>query len=394
MLIFYIFATILIIQSLISLLQGFQYLRYFQNISVSSDFTPSAAIIAPCKGIDQSMNKFLDSLFSQNYSNYQIVFVVEDQADPAFKEIVSWQEKFPKIKSRCLIAGKSQNCGQKVHNLQVAISTLGKEVEVFAFVDSDICLPSHWLKCLINPLKDKEVGATTGYRWFIPSNFASLLRSIWNASIATSLGDHRNNFAWGGSMAILQKTFEAIGVENYWKTTISDDYALTKAVKDAKLYVKFVPFCLVPSLGDCRFSEMLEFTTRQIIITKVYSPNLWKLLLFSNTIFNLTFFVGLFWGLYLYLVYFKYSVLLLTVIIYLLGVWKSHLRIKAIKLVLPEYQNVKLLYHISYYLFSPLVALVFGYNLLISLTTNQITWRGIKYQLQSDKSCIRIGTNN
>lgn len=393
MTLFYIFAGLLIIQSLISLLQGFHYLKYFQQYKDTvQDFTPSVAIIAPCKGVDHSMDKFLQSLFEQNYPNYQIVFVVEDQLDLAFEQITDCQKKYPKIKSRCLIAGKSQSCGQKVHNLQVAVSTLGKEVAVFAFVDSDICLPSHWLKSLVSPLVNKDIGATTGYRWFIPDNFASLLRSIWNASIATSLGDHRNNFAWGGSMAILQETFESIGVENYWKTTISDDYALTKAIKDAKLYIKFIPLCMVASLGSCSFSEMLEFTTRQIIITKVYSPNLWKLLLFSNTIFNITFFIGLFLGAYLAITKFQYLPFLLTLTIYLLGLWKSYLRLKAIELVLSDYKNLISSYRWGYYLLSPLIALIFCYNLLISFITNQVTWRGITYKLQSDNHFVRVNS--
>ncbi|MBL8196943.1 MAG: glycosyltransferase family 2 protein, partial [Blastocatellia bacterium] len=365
MILFYIFAILLIIQSLISLKQGFSYLSYFQKFSYKKDFIPRVAIIAPCKGLDASMAEYFKSLFEQDYPNYQITFVVENSLDPALREINKWQALYPKIQTNCAIAGTSDKCGQKVHNLKVAINSLDQNVEAFAFVDSDVCLPKTWLMALIAPLADKTVAATTGYRWFVPTDnrLASLLRSIWNGSIATSLGDHQNNFAWGGSMAILRSTFYKIDVERYWQGTVSDDYGLTQAVKASKQAIKFVPSCLVPSLGGCSFSELLEFTTRQIIITKVYSKALWWLLFISNSMFNLVFFVGLVLGIILFIKDFNFWPLLLVLIIYFLGIWKSVLRIKAIKLVLTDYEKIISQKLFSYYFFSPLVALIFGYNL-------------------------------
>src|SRR5262249_6631219 len=155
--------------------------------------------------------------------------------------------------------------------LLAAVATLEadieSDIEVLAFADSDVCLKRGWLRALVAPLSDRAVGATTGYRWFIPTSggLVSLLRSALNGSIATTLGGHRNNFAWGGSMAILRSTFERIKVREYWRGTVSDDFALTGAVKAAGLFVKFVPACLVPSFGDCSLKELFEFTTRQII---------------------------------------------------------------------------------------------------------------------------------
>lgn len=392
MILFYIFAILLIIQSLISLKQGFDYLSYFQKFSYKKDFIPRVAIIAPCKGLDASIAEYFKSLFEQDYPNYQITFVVENSLDPALREINKWQALYPKIQTNCAIAGTSDKCGQKVHNLKVAINSLDQNVEAFAFVDSDVCLPKTWLMALIAPLADKTVAATTGYRWFVPTDnrLASLLRSIWNGSIATSLGDHQNNFAWGGSMAILRSTFYKIDVERYWQGTVSDDYGLTQAVKASKQAIKFVPSCLVPSLGGCSFSELLEFTTRQIIITKVYSKALWWLLFISNSMFNLVFFVGLVLGIILFIKDFNFWPLLLVLIIYFLGIWKSVLRIKAIKLVLTDYEKIISQKLFSYYFFSPLVALIFGYNLIMSLGRNQITWRGITYKLISNSETIVI----
>ncbi len=404
MIIFYIFAGLLIVQGLASLWEGFRYLSYIRaNVASPQSLArdeilmrkrdetlPRAAIFAPCKGIDAAMNEYLRALFELDYPNYQIFFIVESREDSAAAEIERWQHRYPAIEARCLVAGLSDNCGQKVHNLLAALDQVDDEIAVYAFVDSDVCPARGWLRELVAPLSDGSVGATTGYRWFIPTDgrFASLLRSAWNGSIATTLGGHRGNFAWGGSMAILRATFDRIDVRRYWQGAVSDDYGLTRAVQAANLYVKFAPACLTPSLGGCSLAELLEFTTRQIIITRIYSSGRWVLLLISNLLFNLVFFSGLALSVRAIIKEQNFSPLIIIAIIYLLGVWKGYLRIQAIKLMLTEYQQEISRYRWAYYLLAPLVALIFLYNLIASATTNRITWRGIAYELRSSNETI------
>lgn len=385
MTIFYLFVSLLLLQSLISFKQGLAYLQYFRSSLASplADFTPVVAIIAPCKGLDNGMERYLDSLFQLDYPNYQIIFVLEDQTDLAIPLITYYQAQYSHIPCQLLIAGCSQNRGQKVHNLLTAVANLKPEVAALAFIDSDIYVPRHWLRTLVAPLADRTIGATTGYRWFIPSsNLATLLRSVWNGTTATSLGNHRNNFAWGGSMAILTETFKQIEVEKFWQGTVSDDYGLTCAVQKANLYVKFMPQCLVPSLGETSFQELREFTTRQVIITRIYSPKLWRVLFISNMLFNLVFYLGLGIGIFQAL-HGQMLTLVLMGIIYLLGVGKGYLRFKSISLILTEHKPLLSRYRWAYYSLAPVVALLFFDNLIGSLQTNRITWRGITYQLDS-----------
>jgi cellulose synthase/poly-beta-1,6-N-acetylglucosamine synthase-like glycosyltransferase len=125
-------------------------------------------------------------------------------------------------------------------------------------------------------LSDKSIGAITGYRWFIAESggFASQLRSVWNASIASALGEREDkNFCWGGSTAIRKSTFEKLRIQERWRGTVSDDFLMTRVLQEAKLPIHFVPACLVASLDDCSFKELLEFTNRQLKITRVYAPH-------------------------------------------------------------------------------------------------------------------------
>src|SRR5262249_43223151 len=143
-------------------------------------------------------------------------------------------------------------------------------------------------------------GATAGCPRVLPPNegrdpaqsFASFLLSVWNASALSLLGE-RSGFAWGGSTAILRENFDQIGVKERWQGALSDDYVLTSAVRERGQRIKFVPQCLVASRSEVTVKDLLEFTTRQMRITRVYSPRVWRLACVSHGLFNLAFWGGM-----------------------------------------------------------------------------------------------------
>src|SRR5438874_2354107 len=66
-------------------------------------------------------------------------------------------------------------------------------------------------------------------------------------------------------------------------------YAVARAAEAAGARIVFVPECLVPSYGECGWRELFEFTTRQITITRVYHPRLWRISFMAQLIFNAAF---------------------------------------------------------------------------------------------------------
>src|SRR6185503_12821031 len=153
-----------------------------------------------------------------------------------------------------VIARRSTESSQKVENLREAVLHADVRSEILVFVDSDARVSSEWLRRLVAPLEEDSVGASTGYRWFISEQmtFASELRSAWNASIASALGPKlESNFCWGGSTAMRRDTFDQIDMREKWRGTVSDDFAVTRAIKGAGLSIVHVPQALVPSFGSC-----------------------------------------------------------------------------------------------------------------------------------------------
>jgi cellulose synthase/poly-beta-1,6-N-acetylglucosamine synthase-like glycosyltransferase len=402
--VFYFFAAALVFLSWKSLRGGLDYLNYFRRelAKPPSDFTPFVSIIAPCRGLDEGLEQNLTALFRQDFPRYEVIFAVDsetDEAVPVIEKLIHHQDTEARRNleknsaslrlcvKKLVVAGKAENESQKVHNLREAVLHVADESEVFVFVDSDARPSENWLRSLIAPLQDEKTGAATAYRWFISKNFnlASEMRSVWNASIASALGANRkSNFCWGGSMAIRRETFEKLDLRERWRGTLSDDFIVTRAMKDADLEICFVPPALAASIENCSWRECLEFTTRQMKITRVYAPHLWKMSFIGAALFNLVWLWGIF-NLFVYPA--DSSAFWLTLaalfLISAFSIGKSWLRLNAVKLVLKDYESLlkrQFWTQNTLWLFSPAL---FFYNSARALISREIVWRGIRYELVS-----------
>lgn len=438
--VFYIFAVLLIFLSYKSFRGGFDYLNYFKKELAKplSGYTPFVTIIAPCKGLDEGLEENLTALVKQDYPAYELIFAVEDENDPAvavierllnrrdeetpkeFKQDIqdgqdflgfgdvetypvdpahpvnfhsaSWRLGGERIK--LIVAYSAVKSSQKVENLREAVLHADGRSEVFVFVDSDARPANDWLRYLVAPLEDSEIGAATGYRWLISHRptLASEMRSVWNASIASALGANaRSNFCWGGSMAIRRDTFEKLDIREKWRGTLSDDFAVTRAMNEARLPIYMVPQALTVSIENCTFRELFEFTTRQMKITRVYAPHLWKLSFFGSGLFTVVMLSALLivilsrqnsWGV---------AVAIWTLVfVSIFSVGKAWLRLKAVRLVLKEYDSAiraQTFSQITLWLLSPLL---FLYNAFCALLSRRMTWRGRTYELISASETRRI----
>jgi ceramide glucosyltransferase len=391
--VYYFVAAVAVWIGIKSLLGGLRYADYVRRETNRAlpEFYPFVSVIAPTRGLETGFVENVSPLVTQNYLDYEVLFVFDNPQDPSLPLV-------QQLNARTVISGPSTDTGQKVHNLIVAVGEVDPRCEVIVFVDTDARPQTDWLRKLVAPLADEKVGASTGYRWFVPEKggVASRLRGVWNASIASALGaDTRKNFCWGGSTAIRRSTFEELKVVDHWRGTVSDDFTLTRVLKDAKLPIHFTPHCLVPSVGDCGWNELIEFTTRQIKITRVYARHLWLPLLLGSALFAIAFFGGI----VLLLVRLwrgqSFAVLLsVLMLIFALGAAKGFIRWRAVNIPLPNYRAALRRDLAAHIFLWPFASLLYLYNAIVAAFSRRITWRGITYNLLSPNEAVIISRDS
>jgi ceramide glucosyltransferase len=388
---FYVLIVVQIALGLYSLWDGINWYQMVRRrLGTHAGFyAPVAAVICPCKGTESGLEENLAALTRFDYANYEIYFSLATSLDPALK-IIERVKAASQRPVHIVIAGPPENCGEKVHNLQRAVESLPEKFEVVVFVDTDVRLGRNWLGKLIAPLQDARVGATTGYRWIIPSRrigeggFASAMASTWNAAVATLLGRPRDNFCWGGGTAIRRKTFDDANVLESWNGAVSDDFALTNALEAAGKAIAFCPECLAATLHPWTGSSLLEFTNRQILLTRVYSPKRWRMGLAAHLGYSLA------------LVYAAFAILasmitgdpwfnlfLIALVVPLLAAMKGAIRTMAVGELLPEWKPQLNQWSWTWTALAPVVPFLFSWNFIASLLSRRTRWRGIRYELVS-----------
>ena len=384
---FYLLAFLQILLGMYLIWQVLQWLGYVRR-RLRTDpgfYAPRVAVLCPCKGVEAGLERNLVSLTEFDRQNYEIFFILASGSDPA-RSIVERVVKTSRVKAHVVIAGSPTGSGEKVNNLRVAVEQLPPEFEVIVFTDSDGRPGKGWLHHLVAPLGDAQIGATTTMRWLIPNrtNLPTALLAAWNAPLVTMLGEKQKNFCWGGGTAIRRATFEQSGVMDDWRNSVSDDYSLTRALERNNRSIVFLPECLTLSYVETDFTGLLEFTNRQILITRVYADKVWAPAAVTHLLYCLTMLIGM---LLILSDFFEqrpsFHIVMLTFLPVLLSAIRSSLRLIGVTEALPAGRSQIMGQSWIYILLTVFLPFLYVANFVNSLVTRKIRWRGMAYELIS-----------
>ena len=288
---FYFFAAIVIWLGILSLRGGFRFAAYVKLATRTT-----AHRFHPFRYSDRSLPRIRawscrepGRAFQQTYPSYEIVFVTDSENDPSLEVIrdshheairTSCRSRLDRRRSNRLRTEGAQparrSCADRSAQRGAGFCRFGRPAagELVAVTGA--------------PLADDELGAATGYRWFIPVNggLASHLRSVWNASIASALGANGRAISAG----VVQQRFGVrllsdLNISERWRGSVSDDFTLTRV--SARRSCRFISCRLVwwRHWAIATLAELLEFSNRQLKITRVYAPHLWKPVLLGSLCF-------------------------------------------------------------------------------------------------------------
>ncbi len=237
---------------------------------------PPVALIVPLTGAAPGLGDRLNSLLTQDYSDYQVIFATRDREDPATEVIDSFIPRFPQ--ARLALSGRATACGQKNHNLLAGLRTIGEGPEILAFCDSNQLAPAYWLKELVRPIALGKAAVTSGYHHIIPQDkrIATLGRAISVLTLYLTKGFKRLNQPWGGATGIARSLFESLGVAKLWAENVVDDVSLAARLIKAGILVGEAPgACLATPLGGETLTGWGQWLTRQWLYLKFCLPGTW-----------------------------------------------------------------------------------------------------------------------
>jgi ceramide glucosyltransferase len=137
---------------------------------------PPVSVLKPVHGLEAQLKENIESFFQQNYPAYEVLFATDSANDPALEVVREVCARYPHIPSRALVidAQWPNPVVQAFHSMTEAAAH-----EILVTTDSDVEVTPNYLREVVTPLLDPQVGMVTCvYRGKNVAGFFSGLTAI------------------------------------------------------------------------------------------------------------------------------------------------------------------------------------------------------------------------
>jgi ceramide glucosyltransferase len=192
------------------------------------------SILKPICGLDAGLYENLLSFCDQEYPVYQVLFGVRDGDDPAVEVIERLIRELPERDLSLVVDEQIIGPNRKVSNLANMYGTV--KYDLIAIADSDMRVDRNYIREVVAPFRDPEVGAVTclyigSAAGGIPSILGTMFINEWFLpSVLVALAFQQLRFCLGATMAVRRDALEAIGGFQVLAFQLADDYRLGELV--------------------------------------------------------------------------------------------------------------------------------------------------------------------
>ncbi len=249
----------------------------FRGAPVSPAAAEPVTILKPLHFDEPGLTAALASVLNQNYAApIQLVFGVQDGADPAIKIVRALQEEYPHADIELVVDTELHGSNRKVSNL-INMSRLAKH-EIIVLSDSDISVQRDWLLNVVRALSAEGVGAVSclytgkpnGSFWSTLSAMGSSYEFLPNVVAGVSLGLASPCF--GSTIALRRTTLDRIGGFRALANHLADDYEMGRAVRAIGLKVSLPAFTVDHATAEQDWTEFYQHEVRWNRTTRVIDP--------------------------------------------------------------------------------------------------------------------------
>ena len=203
----------------------------------------AVSILKPLRGTDPEMYESFRSHCLQDYPEYEIIFGVSDANDPAIQLVQQLKAEFPQRPIRLMVCPETLGSNTKVSNL--AQMARQARHEYIIVNDSDIRVEPDYLRRVLAPLTDSEVGLVTClYRGIANATLGSRLESLGISTdfaagvLVAQTVENGIRFGLGSTLAFRRRDLQAIGGFEALVDYLADDYQIGSRIATLGLKVK------------------------------------------------------------------------------------------------------------------------------------------------------------
>ena len=236
---------------------------------------PPVSVLKPVHGLEARLKENIESFFRQDYPDYEILFAADEAEDPALEVVREVCARYPHIPTRILVTGTpwpnpvvyAFHCMAEAATHDILVTT-----------DSDVEVDPRYLRELVPPLLDPQVGMVTCvYRGKNAAGFFSGLTAI-GMSVEMTAGVLVANllegmrFGLGPSTVVRKDSLASIGGYTALRDYIAYDFAIGNLIAKAGYQVVLSGHIIDHVVNQKSFRHMWQNQLRWAQTTRYSRP--------------------------------------------------------------------------------------------------------------------------
>jgi ceramide glucosyltransferase len=271
-------AAIPFIYYLLALYSSWNYFRQSTTSEADPNFAPPISNLKPIRGLDPDAYENFASFCRQDYPDYEILFCVGDADDPVLPVIEKLISDFPQCKIRVLYGSGRIATNDKVAKLARLVDEAANEVLVIS--DSDVRVEPNYLRRVVAPLADPNVGAVTCFYVPIPETektFVQHLQSMgmvsdFYAGILVARQLDGVKFALGPTIATTRQKLASFGGYQSIENRPADDLLVGRLIAEQGHEVELLPYSVLTVADYASLRDLFHKRLRWITVMRHMRP--------------------------------------------------------------------------------------------------------------------------
>ncbi|WP_428376643.1 bacteriohopanetetrol glucosamine biosynthesis glycosyltransferase HpnI [Lichenicoccus sp.] len=234
--------------------------------ALASSRLPAVTVLKPLHGDEPMLEQALIQFIEQDYPHLQIVFGVQDPADPAIAVVQRLRQLYPGRDLSLVVDPTPHGPNRKIGNL---INMLPHAVhDLLVISDSDIHVAPDYLRQVVTTLLQPGVGLVTTLYRGVPAS-SNLMQRLAACQI-------NHNFmpgvllsrllgrqdCLGSTMALQRSTLAAVGGLSMLSGHVADDSVLGRLVRAQGLRIEIAPSLTATTTAETSAAELFAHELR------------------------------------------------------------------------------------------------------------------------------------
>jgi ceramide glucosyltransferase len=263
---------------ILTLFRAGQFFRTSRKGGRQNSYTPPVSNLKPIRGLDPDAYENFASFCRQDYPEYEIVFCVGDESEPALPTIQRLIRDFPETQIRVLMGSGRVATNDKVAKL--ARLTAEAKYETVVISDSDVRVDPDYLRTVVAGMADPKVGAVTCFYSPVASEEKTLVQRVQSvgmlsdfyAGILVAKQLDGVKFALGPTIATTRARLAGFGGYAAIENRPADDLLVGRLIAEQGYEVQLLNYCINTVSDFHSLRDLFLKRLRWTVVMRIMRP--------------------------------------------------------------------------------------------------------------------------